>query len=128
MSSDTWTSITSREEIHQTVRAALDWCKEHPVKFSAYATFFLLSLFPVLVFLLFAICSVVGTVLFLVMILLSGLMILAGVCSIVLCCSGCVAASVTVGYLIFSVVAKVMEWILGLFNRPIGKGDLSKES
>ena len=113
MSSDSWTSITSREGLEESVRGVFEWCKEHPIRFSAYATFILLSLFPVFVFLLFTICSVIGTVLLLALILLIGLILLAGVCSIVLCCSGCVAACVTVAYLIASVVLRGVKWLAG---------------
>ena len=128
MSSDTWTSITSWQDLEQLGRRVIEWCKEHPIKFSAYATFILLSLFPVFVFLLFTICSIIGTVLFLVLLLLIGLIILAAVCSIVLCCSGCVAASVTVAYLIMSVIMAGIKWIIGLFSGSTGRGDSLKES
>ena len=128
MSSDTWTSITSRQELEQWVRKGFEWCKCHPIKFSAYATFVLLSLFPIFVFLLFTLCSIIGTVLFLVLLLLIGLILLAGVCALVLCCSGCVAASVTVAYLIASAGGRVIKWIIGLFNDSISKGDSLKES
>lgn len=128
MSSDIWASITSRQELEQSGRKALEWCKEHPIKFSAYATFVLLSLFPAFVFVLFTICSVIGTVLFLVLILLIGLIMLAGVCAIVLCCSGCVAASVTVAYLVTSVAFRAIKWMIGVFNDPVSKGDSLKES
>lgn len=130
MSSDSWTNITSRHDLEQSGKKVFEWSKEHPIKFSAYATFVLLSLFPVFVFLLFTICSVIGTVLFLVLILLIGLIILAGVCSIVLCCSGCVAASVTVAYLIGSVALRIIKWMLGLLNSSAisSKDDSLKES
>ena len=128
MSSDTWASLTSRQDVEQLGRRVFEWCKEHPIKFSAYATFVLLSLFPVFVFLLFTICSIIGTVLFLVLFLLIGLIILAAVCSIVLCCSGCVAASVTVAYLIVSSAVAGIKWIIGLFNGSTSKGDSLKES
>lgn len=129
MSSDTWASLTSRQDLEQLARRVFEWCKEHPIKFSAYATFVLLSLFPIFVFLLFTICSIIGTVLFLVLLLLIGLIILAAVCSIVLCCSGCVAASVTVAYLIVSSAAAGIKWIIGLFNAgSTSKGDSLKES
>ena len=128
MSSDTWTSLTSWQDLEQLGRRVIEWCKEHPIKFSAYATFILLSLFPVFVFLLFTICSIIGTVLFLVLLLLIGLIILAAVCSIVLCCSGCVAASVTVAYLIMSVITAGIKWIIGLFSGSTGRGDSLKES
>lgn len=127
-----WSSYswpTSREELERSGWRALEWSKEHPIKFSAYASFILMSLFPIFVFLLFMICSIIGTLLFLVLMLLIGLIILAGVCSIVLCCSGCVAATITVVYTIASAVSGIIKWILAmLLNRPVSEGDSLKES
>lgn len=129
MSSDTWADVASklhtREGLEQSGKQAFEWSKEHPIRFSAYATFVLLSLFPIFVFLLFTICSIIGTVLFLVLVLLIGLIILAGVCAIVLCCSGCVAAFVTVGYIVTSSITKIVQW---MFNNPSSKEDSLKES
>jgi len=115
--------LGSRAEMEETGRNLFQWCKEHPIQFSAYATFILLSLFPVFVFLVFAICSVVGTLLFLLSILLMGLVVLALVCSMVICCSGCVAACVTGIYFALTSALRLACWVFGSLPRSSDKGD-----
>ena len=115
--------LGSWAEAEETGRKFFQWCKDHPIQFSAYATFILLSLFPLFVFVVFAICSVVGTLLFLLAVLL-----LALICSLVICCSGCVAACVTGIYFMATSALRLVCWIFGSLPRSSDKGDSLKES